>query len=67
MPNFEILTCNDPYFGALPFVKVPENFKENHQCVFGECQSNLLKDPNVISYMKKKDPHPNVIYFLVEP
>ena len=35
-PNFEILTCHDPYKGAFPFVTVPESFRYAHkECITG--------------------------------
>jgi hypothetical protein len=30
IPNYEIITCSDAYFGAFPFIKVPEFLKNNH-------------------------------------
>lgn len=67
-PKFEMLMCNDPYHGKLPFIKVPELFKDNnHKCIAGtSCQIALLKDPEVISYMKSKDPNPNIIYVIID-
>jgi hypothetical protein len=66
-PNFEIITCNDPYLGAHPFITVPTSFQKAHkECNSGTfCLNELLKDPEVIAYMKAKDPNPNVIFVMI--
>jgi hypothetical protein len=67
-PNFEMIACNDPYLGAHPFITVPASFKHDHkECILGSyCENNMLKDPEVISYMKAKDPNPNVLFMLID-
>ena len=65
MPTFSFITCQDPFNGAYPFVKVPNFRKEekNHQCVKKlQCQLELITHPEVIRYMKDRDERPNVIY-----
>jgi hypothetical protein len=37
-PNFEMITCHDPYFGAHPFITVPSSFQKTHrECILGTC------------------------------
>lgn len=61
-----MLLCHDPYQGTLPFIKVPESFK-NHKCVDPIlCQNTILNDSEVITYMKTKDESPNVVYFIFD-
>jgi hypothetical protein len=39
------LTCNDPFFGADPYIKVPESLKD-HQCTnYHDCERAILKNP----------------------
>jgi hypothetical protein len=66
-PNFEMITCHDPYFGAHPFITVPASFQKTHsECTAGPfCVNIMLKDPELIAYMKSKDPNPNVIFLLI--
>jgi hypothetical protein len=63
MPSFEIIACNDPYFGALPFVTVPESFK-GHECSGIACQHSVANNPEALAYMRSKDPNPNVMFMV---
>lgn len=67
IPNFEIITCYDPFSGRFPFIITPQHLKTDHQCSDAyQCQLSILSNPETIAYMKSKSANPRVFYMMLD-
>jgi hypothetical protein len=61
LPNFEYLSCGDPFFGAHSHFKVSPGLG-GHVCKdYVQCQVEILKNSATLAYMKEKDPRPKIL------
>ena len=70
IPNFTFIACGDIFNGQHSCIFVPESLKNdpNHVCTNKiVCVERLLKNAEVIEFMKSRDKSPNALFQEVDP
>jgi hypothetical protein len=70
IPNFTFIACGDIFNQQFPNIYVPRTLMNdpNHTCVNKVvCVERLLRNSEVIEYMKARDNSPNALFQEVHP